>query len=338
MTILVTGGSGYIGTHTCVELLVAGYDVLVVDNFSNSEKIALEKVEEIAGRSVKLFEIDIRNEDLLSAVFKRYSIEAVIHFAGSKAVFESIENPLTYYDNNVGGTISLCKVMSKYGVKNIIFSSSATVYGIPKTVPIYENFPVSATNPYGRSKLIIENFLKDIYIANPDWKIGLLRYFNPVGAHESGLIGESPLFVPSNLMPYLSQVAIGNIDKIKVFGGDYSTKDGTCVRDYIHVSDLAIGHVKALEYLQSEKDGCELTVNLGTGKGTSVLEMIESFRQVINNSISYEVVGRRQGDVPVCYAAVELALEKLDWKTNYDISKMCEDTWNWQKKNPNGYS
>lgn len=333
--ILVTGGAGYIGSHTCIELITAGYNVVVLDNLSNSSRESLFRVEKIVGQSVTFVEGDIRDKCLLAKIFTDYEIEAVIHLAGLKAVGESVLQPLRYYENNVSGSISLFKIMTEYGCKRLVFSSSATVYGNPETVPIREDFPLSTTNPYGASKLMVENILGDVDDSNEQWSIGLLRYFNPVGAHESGLIGEDPNGVPSNLMPFISQVAVGKLDKLNVFGGDYPTFDGTGVRDYIHVVDLAKGHLKALKALQ-EQSGL-LTVNLGTGRGYTVLEMVKAFEKASGKSVPYEIVARRPGDVAQCYADPGYAYEVLGWKAELGIDRMCEDSWRWQTINPNGY-
>ena len=337
MTILITGGAGYIGTHTSVELIDSGYEIILVDNFSNSNAIAIKRVEQITGKNIQIINADIRNSDTLSKVFEENSIEGVIHFAGLKSVNESIDDPIGYYDNNIAGTINLCKVMNKFNVKKIIFSSSAVVYGNPKTVPIKEDFPVSTSNPYGQSKLMTEQILNDIFISDNNWQIALLRYFNPVGAHESGLIGESPNGIPNNLMPYISQVAVGKLEKLHVFGADYDTKDGTCIRDFIHVVDLAKGHVKALDYFKNNKSGEILKLNLGTGKGYTVLELINTFQQVSGKNIPYDIVERRHGDIAISYASAELANKKISWKTKYNLEDMCRDTWLWQSNNPNGY-
>ena len=333
--ILVTGGAGYIGSHTCISLIEAGFNVIVYDNFSNSSKKSLQRVESIVGRSIPLVEGDIRDKEALQAVFDKYNIDSVIHFAGLKAVGESMQKPLEYYDNNINGTIALCEVMRDNGCKKIVFSSSATVYGDPKSVPISENFPLSATNPYGRSKLFIEEILRDIYISDNTWKIILLRYFNPVGAHKSGLIGEDPNGIPNNLMPYISQVAIGKREYLSVFGGDYATNDGTGVRDYIHVEDLADGHVKALENID-KFDNVEV-INLGTGQGYSVLEVVKAFEKASGKKVPYKIVSRRKGDIQTCYADPSYAKKVLDWSAKHDIYDMCKDAWNWQSKNPNGY-
>jgi UDP-glucose 4-epimerase len=335
MAILVTGGAGYIGSHTVVLLIEAGYEVVVYDNFSNSNATSIKRVEQITNTSIPLIQGDIRDTDGLQKVFDSYDIEAVIHFAGLKAVGESVEKPLKYYDNNIVGTIKLCEVMAKNGCKSIIFSSSATVYGNPHTTPIKENFPTSATNPYGRSKLFIEEILKDLYISDNEWKVVLLRYFNPVGAHPSGTIGEDPLGIPNNLMPYITQVAIGKLECLNVFGNDYDTHDGTGVRDYIHVMDLANGHLKALQKLDSFDQ--VMTINLGTGQGYSVLDMVKAFAKASNRDISYAIAPRRAGDIAKCYADASYAKEVLGWSATRDLQQMCEDSWRWQSNNPNGY-
>ena len=335
MCILITGGVGYIGSHSCIELIAAGYEIVVVDNLCNSSLEALKRVEILTGVSIPFHQVDVRNEKALRKVFEKHSIDGVIHFAGLKAVGDSVENPIEYYDNNVVGTFTLTKVMREYNCKTFVFSSSATVYGDPHTVPIKEDFPLTVTNPYGRSKLMIEEFLQDVFVADNNWKIALLRYFNPVGAHKSGLIGEDPNNVPNNLMPYISQVAVGKLEKLSVFGDDYNTIDGTGVRDYIHVVDLAIGHVKALQALNSPQ---VLTVNLGTGKGYSVLEMIVAFEKCSGESIPYQIVDRREGDIGTCYTDTTYAKNKLNWSAEYDLDEMCMDTWRWQSRNPNGYS
>lgn len=333
-TILVTGGAGYIGSHTCIELLNSGFNLVVLDNLSNASKVSLLRVEQITNKPIAFFRGDIRNVKDIDQVFNQYQIDAVIHFAGLKAVGESVKKPLHYYENNVVGTINLLRVMTKYNCKKLVFSSSATVYGDPHAVPIQEHFPLSATNPYGRSKLIIEDILRDLYASDNSWSLALLRYFNPVGAHASGLIGEDPRGVPNNLMPYIAQVAVGKQEKLNIFGGDYETKDGTGVRDYIHVVDLAKGHVKALEAIQKPS---LITVNLGTGKGYSVLEMIKAFERVSGKKIPYEIVERRAGDIAQCYADPKLAKEKLNWSAQLTLEDMCKDTWTWQSKNPDGF-
>ncbi len=336
MKILVTGGAGYIGSHTCVDLLAAGYDIVVVDNLSNSKSEALARVERISGRKVSFHEVDIRDKKAMREVFNQHAIEAVIHFAGLKAVGESVEQPLRYYDNNVAGTVALCEVMAEKSVRNLVFSSSATVYGEPKIMPIREDSPVGGTtNPYGASKLMVENILRDLQISDPKWRIAILRYFNPVGAHSSGLIGEDPNGVPNNLMPFVAQVATGRREYLRVFGDDYATPDGTGMRDYIHVVDLAKGHLAALDYLS--KNSGLLTVNLGTGHGLSVLEMVKAFQTVCDIEIPYRIVGRRVGDIACCYADPTLAAEKLGWRAELGIQDMCRDTWRWQSINLNGY-
>jgi len=334
--VLVTGGAGYIGSHTCIELSEAGYDFVVYDNLCNSSQEALRRVEKILGKPIPFIEGDIRDKIALQKVFDRYNIDSVIHFAGLKAVGESVQKPLEYYDNNMHGTVALCEVMQKNGCKKIIFSSSATVYGDPKTTPIKENFPLSATNPYGRSKLYIEEILRDIYIADTGWQIILLRYFNPVGAHKSGLIGEDPNGEPNNLMPYIAQVAVGKREYLSVFGDDYGTPDGTGERDYIHVIDLAKGHVKALGKISNIHD--VLTVNLGTGKGYSVLDVVKAFEKASGKKVPYKIVSRRPGDIAKCYADPSYAKEVLDWEAQYNIDEMCQDSWRWQKSNPSGYN
>lgn len=336
MKILITGGAGYIGTHTCVELLAAGYEPVVVDNFSNSKPAALERVERIAGRGVAFHDVDVRDKAALRAVFDRHDIQAVIHFAGLKAVGESVEQPLRYYDNNVAGTMALCEVMAGQGVRGIVFSSSATVYGDPPELPLREDFPDGEpANPYGRSKLMVEHILRDLQVSDPAWRIAILRYFNPVGAHPSGLIGEDPREIPNNLMPFVAQVAVGRREYLRIFGDDYATPDGTGIRDYIHVVDLAKGHVAALDYLAAN-DGL-ITVNLGTGRGYSVLEMIRAFSQASGQEIPYRLVERRQGDIASCYADPSLARTLLGWSAEMGIERMCEDVWRWQAMNPDGY-
>ena len=337
MKILVTGGAGYIGSHTCIELLAAGFTPIVFDNLANSSTVALDRVEEITDNKIAFIEGDVRDADALDKVFSEHDIYAVIHFAGLKAVGESVEEPIMYYDNNVSGSINLFGSMERHHVTRVIFSSSATVYGDPATVPIMENFPTSTTNPYGGSKLIIEDVLKNIHVAHSDWNIALLRYFNPVGAHESGLIGEDPSDIPNNLMPYISGVAVGKLDQLSVFGGDYETPDGTGVRDYIHVVDLAKGHVKALQAFESKQVDKLYTVNLGTGKGYSVLEMVDAFKQASGKDIAYEITERRAGDIACCYADPSYAKKLIGWEANKDLQAMCDDTWKWQSNNPNGY-
>ena len=344
MSILVSGGAGYIGSHTCVELLNEGYEVVVIDNLCNSCKESLTRVEEITGKKVKFYEADIRDRETLDRIFVEEDIEAVIHFAGLKAVGESVAKPLEYYFNNITGTLVLCDIMRKHNVKNMVFSSSATVYGIPKRVPMDETFPTGATNPYGRTKLMLEEILKDIYVSDKDWNIILLRYFNPIGAHKSGLIGEDPNGIPNNLVPYIQQVAIGKLECLGVYGNDYDTPDGTGVRDYIHVVDLAIGHIKALEKLNEIKKDSNvkekgvLTYNLGTGHGFSVLEVLKSFEKVVGRPIKYEIKDRRPGDIATCYADTKKAKEELGFVATRGIEEMCEDAWRWQQKNPNGFN
>ncbi|MBK1679265.1 UDP-glucose 4-epimerase GalE [Rhodocyclus tenuis] len=328
-TILITGGAGYIGSHTCIELLAAGFDLVVVDNFSNSKPAVLGRVEEISGRKLPFFEADVRDRAALRAVFGQYAIGAVIHFAGLKAVGESVAQPLRYYDNNVCGSVALFEVMAEFGVKTLVFSSSATVYGDPHSVPIREDFPLSATNPYGRSKLMIEEVLRDTAHADDSWRIALLRYFNPVGAHVSGLIGEDPNGIPNNLMPYISQVAVGLREQLSVFGGDYPTPDGTGVRDYIHVVDLARGHVAALRALL-QRAGV-LTVNLGTGQGYSVLQVVQAFERASGRAVPYRIVERRPGDIAQCYADPAQARGLLGWQAERGIEEMCRDAWRWQQ-------
>ncbi|WP_198264051.1 UDP-glucose 4-epimerase GalE [sulfur-oxidizing endosymbiont of Gigantopelta aegis] len=335
MKILVTGGAGYIGSHTCVELLNNGYEVVVVDNLCNSSEESLQRVKTITGKETIFYQQDILDEKGLSAIFSEHKIDAVIHFAGLKAVGESVEMPLEYYQTNLTGTLVLFKVMRDHAVKNFVFSSSATVYGDPHTVPITEDFPLSATNPYGRSKLIIEEISHDLFVADKQWNIALLRYFNPVGAHKSGLIGEDPNGIPNNLIPYISQVAVGKREVLSVFGGDYDTPDGTGVRDYIHVVDLAKGHIKALEKLVS-KPGL-VVYNLGTGQGYSVLEMVKAIEKASGKEVPYQIVARRAGDIATCFADPAFALQEIGWKAEHGLDEMAEDTWRWQSNNPDGY-
>lgn len=336
MSILVTGGAGYIGSHTCIELLEAGYEVVVVDNLCNSNEESLNRVKKITGKEVKFYNADIRDFDALDKVFKNENIESVIHFAGLKAVGESVEKPMEYYDNNITGTLVLCDVMRKNNCKSIVFSSSATVYGDPHTVPIKEDFPLSVTNPYGRTKLMIEEILQDISVSDPDWKIILLRYFNPIGAHESGLIGEDPKGIPNNLLPYVAQVAIGRHEFVRVFGNDYNTPDGTGVRDYIHVVDLAKGHVCAIKKIMETNEKV-LIYNLGTGNGYSVLDVIKAFGKACGKEVPYKIMDRRPGDIATCYADPKKAKDELGWEAKFDIERMCADSWRWQSMNPNGY-
>ena len=328
MKILVTGGLGYIGSHTCVELMAAGHDVVVIDNLSNSKRSVHERVCGIAGKDFVFLEVDVRDRPAVEAVFAQHGIDAVIHFAGLKAVGESVSQPLRYYDNNVTGSLVLFESMAKFGVKTLVFSSSATVYGDPASVPIFEHFPLSATNPYGRSKLMIEEMLRDVVLADSSWRIALLRYFNPVGAHESGLIGEDPNGIPNNLLPYIAQVADGRREMLSVYGGDYPTVDGTGMRDYIHVVDLALGHVKTLDKLAAVTG--VYTYNLGTGRGNSVLEMVRAFEQASGKAVPYKIVARRAGDIASCYADAGLAERELGWKAERDIAQMCTDSWRWQ--------
>ena len=335
MKILVTGGAGYIGSHTCVELLNAGYEVVIVDNFSNSKPVVLERIREITGKDFSFYEIDITDKEAFRKVFEEHKLDAAIHFAGYKAVGESVSLPLMYYRNNLVSTFALCELMSEYNVKKLVFSSSATVYGVPKTVPIREDFPLSTTNPYGATKLMIEGILRDLYTSDNDWSIALLRYFNPIGAHKSGRIGEDPNGIPNNLMPYISQVAIGKRECLSVFGDDYDTVDGTGVRDYIHVVDLAQGHLKAVEKVMSDK-GVD-AYNLGTGNGYSVLQMVKAFEKASGRTVNYKIAPRRSGDVAECFADPAYAKEKLGWSAVYELDTMCEDAWRWQKNNPNGY-
>ncbi|EJS75339.1 MULTISPECIES: UDP-glucose 4-epimerase GalE [Bacillus] len=335
MAILITGGAGYIGSHTCIELLNNNYKIIVVDNLSNSSIESLNRVKEITGKQFEFYKESVLNREKMNEIFLRNNIEAVIHFAGFKAVGESTTIPLTYYYNNIISTIILCDVMQKHNVKKFIFSSSATVYGIPKTSPITEEFPLSVTNPYGQTKLMIEQIMRDVAKADDEWSIALLRYFNPFGAHKSGRIGEDPNGIPNNLMPYVTQVAVGKLKELNIFGNDYPTKDGTGVRDYIHVVDLAKGHVKALEKVLEMK-GIE-AYNLGTGKGYSVLEMIKAFEEVSGRKIPYKVIGRRPGDVAVCFADVSKAKRELGWEAEYGLEEMCVDSWRWQVNNKNGY-
>lgn len=336
MTILVTGGAGYIGTHTVVELLNAGNEVIVLDNLSNSSIEALNRVERITGKSVTFYQGDILNKALLQKVFNDHAIDSVIHFAGLKAVGESVAKPLKYYENNVTGTLILCQVMAEFKVKNLVFSSSATVYGDPASLPITEDFPTGATNPYGQSKLMVEHILADVHNADPNWNIARLRYFNPVGAHASGLIGEDPNDIPNNLMPFIAQVAVGKRTALSVFGNDYPTHDGTGVRDYIHVVDLANGHLKALAKLAT-KPGL-VTYNLGTGQGYSVLDMVKAFEKACGNTIAYQIAPRRPGDIAACYADPTHAREDLGWQATHTLEDMANSSWHWQSTNPNGYN
>jgi UDP-glucose 4-epimerase len=335
MRVLVTGGAGYIGSHTCVEMLAAGMEVVVVDNLCNSKEESLRRVREITGRPLTFVKADLRDRTALDGIFQEGGFDAVVHLAGLKAVGESVQIPLAYYENNVAGTLSLCQAMAAAGVKNLVFSSSATVYGDPTRVPIQEDFPLSATNPYGRSKLFIEEILRDLYISDENWNIALLRYFNPVGAHPSGRIGEDPNGIPNNLMPYVAQVAVGRLPRLRVFGNDYPTPDGTGVRDYIHVVDLARGHLAALHRLE-HRPGV-VTYNLGTGHGYSVLDMVAAFERSSGRPVPYEVVARRAGDIAVCYADPTLAKAELGWQADFGIDEMVSDAWRWQSENPQGF-
>ncbi|HBE9332568.1 UDP-glucose 4-epimerase GalE [Clostridioides difficile] len=335
MAVLVAGGAGYIGSHTAIELLESGYEVVIVDNLSNSNSIVVDRIKELSKKPVKFYNIDIRHKDEMHVVFKENNIESIIHFAALKAVGESVEKPIEYYSNNLISTLNLFELMREYGVKKFVFSSSATVYGDPHTCPILEDFPLSVTNPYGRTKLMIEQMLVDISKADKSLDIALLRYFNPVGAHKSGRIGEEPNGVPSNLMPYITKIAVGKLKELSVYGNDYPTHDGTGVRDYIHVLDLAAGHVKALQKLE-ENPGL-VVYNLGTGKGYSVLDLVKAFSKASGKEIPYKIVGRRAGDVAMCYADSSKAEKELGWKAKYELEEMCEDSWRWQSMNPNGY-
>ena len=334
MAVLVTGGAGYIGSHTCVELLNAGEEIIILDNFVNSKPEALNRIKTITGKDFRFYEADLLNKEAIDKVFAENSIDAVIHFAGLKAVGESVMQPIRYYQNNITGTLNLCNVMQAHNVKKMVFSSSATVYGTPKTVPIDETFPLSTTNPYGSTKLMIEQILRDIYTADNEWSIALLRYFNPIGAHKSGLIGEDPNGIPNNLMPYIAQVAIGKLECLGVFGNDYPTHDGTGVRDYIHVVDLSLGHLKALAKIRKDK-GVD-AYNLGTGKGYSVLDVVAAFEKASGKKVKYQIKPRRPGDIAECYANPEKAKKLLGWEAIYGIEEMCRDSWNFTQKNPQG--
>lgn len=336
MAVLVTGGAGYIGSHTCVELMNARIDVVIVDNFYNCKKSSIDRIKALVGRDFPYYECDIRDREGLDKIFKTEKIDSVIHFAGLKAVGESVQKPLEYFDNNITGTLVLLDVMRKNGCKKIVFSSSATVYGTKNISPLTEDMEIGGvTNPYGRTKYMIECILQDLYVSDKDWSICLLRYFNPIGAHKSGTMGEAPNGIPNNLMPYITQVAIGKRDHLSVFGNDYDTPDGTCVRDYIHVVDLALGHVKAVQKVEGEKG--VFIYNLGTGKGYSVLDVVNAFKKASGIDIKYEIVARRAGDLAVCYSDPSKAYKELGWKAERDIEEMCEDSWRWQKQNPNGY-
>lgn len=336
MKILVTGGAGYIGSHTCVQLLEGGYDVVVVDNLCNSCEEALERVKKITGKNLEFYNADLCDKQALDKIFCEHNFDAVIHFAGLKAVGESCEKPLLYYQNNLISTLNLCEIMKKHNVTKLVFSSSATVYGKPATVPITEDFPLSATNPYGQTKLMIENMLRDIAKADDSWDIALLRYFNPVGAHKSGLIGEDPKGIPNNLMPYISQVAVGKREYLHVFGNDYDTHDGTGVRDYIHVVDLADGHLCALKKIENHVG--VVTYNLGTGQGYSVLDMVEAFSKACGKKVEYKIEARRPGDIDACYADPKKAKDEIGFESKHNLEEMCADTWRWQQNNPNGYN
>ena len=335
MSILVTGGAGYIGSHTCIEMLEAGYDVVVIDNLDNSSEESLKRVEKITGKKVKFYCEDVRDKDALRKIFTENEIEAVIHFAGLKAVGESVSKPIMYYDNNLISTLYLLEVMAEFDVKKIVFSSSATVYGVATEMPLKEGMPLGAINPYGRTKYFIEEILRDLFVADDSWSVALLRYFNPIGAHKSGLIGEDPKGIPNNLMPYISQVAVGKLEKLHVFGNDYNTVDGTGVRDYIHVVDLAKGHVKAVDWALGNL-GCE-AFNLGTGNGISVLQLRDAFVKVTGVDVPYVIDPRRPGDPDEVYANAEKAKNILGWQAEFGIEEMCEDTWRWQSGNPKGY-
>mgnify|MGYP006340806831 FL=1 len=335
MTVLVTGGAGYIGSHTVIELLNSGNQVIIVDNFYNSQPEVLKRIKELSGKDFKFYEVDVLNKEDLTKVFEENKIDSVIHFAGYKAVGESVEKPLEYYHNNLTSTFILCEVMKKFGVKNLVFSSSATVYGLNNISPLKEELPLSTTNPYGTTKLMIEQILNDLWNSDKEWSIALLRYFNPIGAHESGRIGENPNGIPNNLMPYITQVSVGKREKLSIFGSDYDTVDGTGVRDYIHVVDLAKGHIKALE--KHSKINKIEAYNLGAGKGYSVLQLVEAFEKANGVKIPYAISERRAGDVATCYADSSKAKEQLGWEAEKTIEDMCKDSWNWQSKNPNGY-
>ena len=335
MAVLVTGGIGYIGSHTSIELLEAGYDVVIVDNLCNSDRIVLDRIKELSGKTPKFYEIDINDKEKMEVVFKENQIDSVVHFAALKAVGESVEKPVEYYLNNIGNTLVLFELMKKYNVKNFVFSSSATVYGNPERLPIDEDCSLSVTNPYGRTKLMIEDMIRDICLADESLNVAILRYFNPIGAHKSGKIGEEPSGIPNNIMPYITKVAVGQLPHLNIFGDDYDTQDGTGIRDYIHVLDLAHGHVKALEKL-CEKPGL-VTYNLGTGRGYSVLDLVKAFSKASGREIPYKIADRRPGDIAACYSNPEKAEKELGWKAKYGIDEMCEDSWRWQSNNPNGY-
>lgn len=336
MKILVTGGAGYIGSHACLELLRSGYEIVVIDNLSNSSQESLKRVKKISSKNFSFYKVDLRDKSRIEKIFRVEQIQSVMHFAGFKSVNESISEPIKYHENNVGGTLILLEVMKQYNCKELIFSSSASVYGKPEKVPVNENCKLSPINPYGRSKLIIENILRDLFLADKSWRIALLRYFNPVGAHESGLLGECPMDIPSNLVPHISQVAVGKLKTLNIYGSDYDTKDGTGVRDYIHVVDLVNGHLKALNVLRSASE--IIIANLGTGKGYSVFEVLRAFEKVTGKKIPYTIKDRRVGDTDICYADCNHALKIMNWQAEYGIFKMCEDAWRWQSQNPDGYN
>ncbi len=334
MKILLTGGAGYIASHTCIELVKANHEPVIVDNFYNSQKEAIKRVESIVGKSIAYYEADVCDKEAMRSIFEENKFDAIIHFAGYKAVGESVTKPLAYYRNNIDSTLTICELMNEYNVKKIVFSSSATVYGLAEVVPLKEGMPTGCTNPYGWTKYMIEQILSDFAAANKDVSVVLLRYFNPIGAHESGMIGEDPVGIPNNLMPYICQVAVGKLQKLSIFGDDYPTPDGTGVRDYIHVVDLACGHVAACEY---DHKGTEI-INLGTGIGYSVLDMVKAFEKANNIKIPYQIAPRRSGDIATCYADASKAKELLNWEAKYDLITMCKDAWNWQSKNPKGYN
>lgn len=337
MKTLLTGGAGYIGSHTAIELIRHGHDVVIFDNFSNSHPEAVQRVERITGRTIPVIQGDVRDQQALESALEQHGIDSVVHFAGKKAVGESVAQPVDYYDNNVNGTLVLLRAMKNKGVSKLVFSSSATVYGSPQYLPLDEKHPTSVTNPYGRSKLMVEEILTDLYHSDPQWSLAVLRYFNPIGAHESGLIGEDPSGIPNNLLPYIAQVAVDRREQLQIFGGDYETVDGTGVRDYIHVVDLARGHVKALEKLANLAKPELLTVNLGTGNGYSVLEVLHAFEKACGKTLPYAIADRRPGDVASCYANPSHALQTLGWQAQHSLDEMCADTWRWQSQNPNGY-
>lgn len=337
MKVLLTGGAGYIGTHTAVELTQSGHKVVIYDNFTNSQPEAIERVERITGQALTVINGDVRDQSCIERALANHQIDSVVHFAGKKAVGESVAQPIDYFDNNVNGTLVLLRAMESQGVRKLVFSSSATVYGSPQYLPLNEAHPTAVTNPYGRSKLFVEEILADLYQSNPTWSLTVLRYFNPIGAHPSGLIGEDPSDIPNNLLPYVAQVAVGRRAAVQVFGGDYATADGTGVRDYIHVVDLARGHVKALERIHAQQQPELLTVNLGTGQGYSVLDVIQTFEKASGKTIPYTIVNRRQGDIASCYADPSHAQSTLSWQASHDLNTMCADAWRWQSQNPNGY-